>query len=355
MIYFIPSLGALLLLAVSAAAQEAPKSLVSGEILFEVQNDWATHSGDAEARRNDLFANIEAAIKARLTPALSAKSELIFTPVTDPEPGKDRTFGDQGVFVEKLYLEYTREAFALRAGKFGQKFGIAWDAAPGIWGTDFAEGYELAEQIGVAVDATLDAGTAGRHTMTLGTFFADTTVLSESLVTNRHRTRKANGGAGNTEDFSSFSVAVEGGDIKATPGLGYHLAYVTRGSDAAGESNEHGYAAALSYKRNIGAIEIAPLIEYVRQNNQAGVTGTDVRFLTTALALTRGKWNLALSHTARRTEATGAADVDDRIMQASVGYSFDNGIGINAGYRQSRESGTNTDIIGILTSYTYVF
>lgn len=355
MIYYIAPISALLLLAVSAAAQEVPKRPVSGEILFEFQNDWAIHSGDADARRNDLFANIEATVQARLNPALSAKSQLTFTPVTNPAPGRDRAFGDQGVFVEQLYLEYAREAFALRAGKFGQKFGTAWDAAPGIWGTDFAEGYELAEQIGVAVDAIFDAGAAGKHTATLGTFFADTSVLSESLITNRHRTRKASGGAGNTEDFSSFSVALEGGDIKAMPGLGYHLAYTARSSDAAGETDEQGFAATLSYKRSIGATEVAPLIEYVRQNNQAGVVGTDVIYFTTAVALTRGPWNLALSRTARRTEATGTADVDDHVMQASIGYAFANGIGVNAGYRQSRESGADTDIIGVLMSYTYAF
>jgi hypothetical protein len=338
-----------------AHAKATKHGLISGEILFEVQNDWATHSGDAYAQRNDLFTNIEVTVQARLSPALKAKSQLTFTPLTNPEPGKDRTFGDQGLFVEKLYLEYARNAFALRAGKFDQKFGTAWDAVPGIWGTDFAEDYELAEQIGIALDAVFDVGTVGRHTATVGIFFADTTVLSESLITNRHRTRKAGGGAGNTEDFSSFSLALEGSNIMAIPGLGYHLAYVRRGSDAAGESNEHGYAATLTYKHNIGAVEVAPLVEYVRQNNQAGVIGTDVIYFTTAVALTRGQWNLTLSRTARRTDAIGITDADDHIMQASMGYAFAGGIGIKAGYRHSRESGRNTDTIGALLSYTYAF
>ncbi len=83
--------------------------------------------------------------------------------------------------------------------------------------------------------------------------------------------------------------------------------------------------------------------------------GTDVVYFTTAVALTRGPWNLALSRTARRTEATGTADVDDHVMQVSIGYAFANGIGVNAGYRQSRESGADTDIVGILMSYTYAF
>jgi hypothetical protein len=346
---------ALALSAAIATAQDAPKKAISGEVLFELQNDWATHSGDPTAERNDTFTTIEAAIEATLGNGLTAKAGLTFEPVTNAEPGKDRFFGDQGLYADALYLEYVRNAFTVWAGKFGQKLGIAWDVTPGVWGTDFAEDYELAEQIGLAVDYGFGSGDAGKHTVTIGTFFTDTTVLSESVITNRHRTKKTSGGAGNTEDFSSFSVALEGGEFKSLPGLGYHLAYVSRGADAAGESDEQSYAAALTYSFKAGAVEIAPLVEYAHQSDQAGVTGTDANYLTTAVAFIWGKWNLALSRTGRKTEATGSADVDDHVQQVSVGYAFDNGIGLNTGYRQSEESNVYTDIFGFVVDYTVKF
>lgn len=243
----------------------------------------------------------------------------------------------------------------MRGGKFTQTFGIAWDTAPGIWGTDFAEDYELSEQIGIAADAGFGSATAGRHTVTMGTFFADTTVLSESAVANRGRTRRTDGGAGNTENFSSYALALEGSEIAALPGFGYHLAYASRGTGQPGETRETGFAAALSYAAMIDGIDVAPLVEWVRFNDRDGTPGTDVTYLTTGIGLTWGKWNLALSRTAREQEAAGGSDSDDNLAQISAGYAFDNGIGFNIGYRHSKESGRATDTYGFLVDYAVAF
>src|SRR3546814_21075551 len=96
---------------------------------------------------------------------------------------------------------------------------MAWDVAPGIWGTDLAEDYELAEQIGVAGDLRFGGEGVGKHALTLGTFFADTTFLSRSAFTDRGRTRLSDGGAGNPEDFSPFPVALEGTALPTLPAL----------------------------------------------------------------------------------------------------------------------------------------
>jgi hypothetical protein len=328
---------------------------ISGEIKFELHNDWATHSSSADNERNDTFAKIEAMLEARLAPSLALKSQITFDAVTEPEPGKDRFFGDQGAFLEQIYLDYTRDSFAVRGGKFGQKFGIAWDVAPGIWGNQFAEGYELAEQMGLAVDYNFGSPEAGKHVVTAGTYFADTTVLSESVITNRHRTRHAAGGAGNTEGFSNYSLALEGGEIKALPGLVYHLAYISRDTDAAGEKRETGLAGAIQTKFRMGTIEVVPLVEYATFVNRSGVSGTDADFLTTAAQFNYGKWNLALSRTGRSSQASGAAKVDDTLAQVTAGYAFDSGIGVNAGYRTAEESGVTTDTIGVLVDYVVKF
>ncbi|MQA67084.1 MAG: hypothetical protein GEU76_14480 [Alphaproteobacteria bacterium] len=326
-----------------------------GKSCSSFRTTGAIRSDDPANERNDMFLTIEAAIEARLAPPLTLRSQVTFEPVRGAEPGRDRFFGDQGAYIEQLYLEYTRGSFTFRGGKFGQKLGVAWDAAPGIWSTDFAEDYELGEQIGIAADFNFGSEAMGRHVVTVGTFFADTTVLSESAFTNRGRTRRTDGGAGNTEDFSNVSISLEGGDIPALPGASYHLAYTNRDSDAAGETTESGVAGALRYAFKLGAVGVEPLVEYATFVDRDGVPGTDVDYLTTAVRFTCGKWNVALSRTGRRTRTEGALEADDSLAQATLGYAFESGINANAGYRHAEESGITTETLGFLVDYTLAF
>ncbi len=328
---------------------------IRGEMHIELHNDWTAHSDDPDNERNDANTKIETSLEAPITDAFSLKSLLTLETVRDPDPGQDRFFGDEGLYAQELFGEYQKGAFGFRAGKFGQKFGIAWDAAPGIWGTDFAEDYELAEQIGVAADYHFGGKDSGEHTVTLGTFFADTTFLSQSVITGRGRARKSDGGAGNTEDFSSFSLGLEGEKVPVLSGLRYQLAYLHRGVAAPGESAETGYSGTLSVRMSAGAVDITPLVEYVSFQDRAGTPGTDARYLTTSLGFEMGPWNLALSRTARDTEASAGADVDDRLFQVSGGYTFENGLGVNLGWKTTREDGVDSDTYGLLVDYTLKF
>ena len=271
---------------VPALAEEYEQPF-KAEISLEFQSDWAFRSDDKDEERIDSFVTVDGEFSLRLAPGLEIKALLVFEPVLDPGPGEDRFFGDMGIFAETLYGEYERGDFVFRFGKFGQKFGIAWDVAPGIWGGDFAD-YELDEQIGVAAEVRFGGKRSGKHAITAGSFFTDTTVLSDSLFTSRGRVRKSDGGPGNTEDFSSFAVALEGSEIPGLEGLEYHLAYMYRDSDAPGETSESGVAAGMTHKFKTGETEIASLIEWARLNDHEGVPGTDTDFLSAALELTRG-------------------------------------------------------------------
>jgi hypothetical protein len=330
---------------VSAADKKGP---IEAKIAVEIEHDWTTHSDDPDAEVHDTSATFEVGLAARLAEELTLKSLLEFEEVKDPGPGEDRFFKDHGLYAEELFVEFETGLFAFRAGKFGQKFGIAWDAAPGIWGTDFAEDYEIAEQIGVAVDFNFGGKEMGKHVITAGTFFADTTVLSESLFTNRGRTRKSDGGAGNTEDFSSFSIALEGKEIPALPGVMYHLAYLSRHSDAPGETDETGLVAGSSIAFKLGAVEVTPLVEIASLRDAGGAPGVDATYLTTSVAFVHGPWSFALSRTGRNIDESGMPDIDDSLFQASLGYAFENGISVAVGWRRTEEEGIDSDTVGIL-------
>jgi hypothetical protein len=341
------------LIAASQAGAADKKGPLKAEISVEIEHDWTTESDDPDAELHDTYATIETGLELSLGNGFAVKSLLVFEPVLDPGPGEDRFFEDHGLYAEELFGEYDGERFAVRAGKFGQKFGIAWDAAPGVFGTDFAEDYELAEQIGLAFDLRIAPKGAGKHVITAGTFFADTTALSDSIITSRGRTKKSDGGAGNTEDLSSFSIALEGEEIPGLPGVMYHLAYINRDSDLPGETSETGIAAALGFAFKLDKVEIKPLIEIVSLDDLGGAPGIDAVYLTTSVEFVYGPWSFALSRTGRSIEETGLPDVDDSLFQASAGYEFENGIGVNLGWKHTEEAGVESDTVGILLTKSF--
>jgi len=331
--------------AARAADEDKP---FKAAIAVELEHDWTTHSDDPDAELHDTFATVEAGLSLRVARGFTLKSLLVFEPVQDPGPGDDRFFEDHGLYAEELFGEFESGRFAVRAGKFGQKFGIAWDAAPGVWGTDFAEDYELAEQIGVAVDVKFGGKESGNHVITAGTFFADTTALSDSIITSRGRTRKSDGGAGNSEDFSSFSIALEGSKIPALPGVMYHLSYISRDSDAPGETDETGIAAGVSFAFKLGDVEVKPLVELASLRDLGGAPGVDGTYLTTSVEFVHGPWSFAVSRTGRSIEESGVPDIDDSLFQASLGYAFQNGINVSVGWRHTEEEGIDSDTVGLL-------
>jgi hypothetical protein len=262
---------------------------LSGTIAFEVQNDLAFSSDDTSEEFNNLFMKIESALTLALTDAVSINTGLVLEQVQEPPiKGEDRTFADQGLFVEVLTLDYETGPVHLSSGKMGVNFGKAWDATPGVFGTDLAEEYEIAEAISVLGALRHDFGDGRKHTLTAQTFFLDTSGLAESALTRRRKTREGDGGLGNTGDFSSIALALDGGDFPALPGFAYHAAYVHHANDTENADNERRFALGGSYEFKIGDITVQPLAEYILLSDAEGTADQDRTYVTAALGLTMG-------------------------------------------------------------------
>lgn len=340
--------------AADAAAQETAPGYphISGKILVEIQNDGAVSSDDPAARLNDLFNSTEAALALHFNSALSIQSLMVVEPVLDPRPGKDRFFGDHGGFFEELYVQLAFDGLRLFGGKFDAPFGIAWDAAPGIWGVDFAEDYELVERIGGGAEVTLRDMGIGRHTVSAAVFLADRSVLSESILTNRGRTRLSTAGPSNTGDPASFSVALDSQHIPGLAATRFHLGFRHQAPGRGDFGPENGIAVALQHVFKLGETRtLTKIIEGVYLDNADA--GPDHRaYITSGGVLRDGPWNLSASYTRRRTDFRGAGDITDHLFQATGGYSFGNGLTIDAGYRFAEEGGLDTHIIGFLLTAT---
>ncbi len=337
-------------------AEPAKTPRIEGAVPIELEADFDYDSDDAANERNNMFLKAEPEITLHLPAGFSIFAHGVLQQVRAADPGEDRYFKDEALLIEDLYLRYENGPFTLTGGKLNPGFGRAWDVTPGVYGTDTAEDYEIAERIGITAAFGFGDDTWGQHSFTAGTFFLDTTVLAHSFGQTRGTTARSDGGVSNTEDFSSFNLVLEGGGIKALPGLEYHLAYIRQADGIDGETDETGIAGFASYGFDLGGgVRLTPMVELVRFDDSGGTRDTDVDYNTVALSAEWQGWNGVLSYTGRETEAAGEADVRDHFYQVGLGYSFDFGLTADIAWKRGRESAVETDTLGTLFTYTLEF
>ena len=293
----------------TAFAQTGPEPVktypaISGSIPIEVQNDWTFRSDDRANQNNDLYTKIEPEITVAFSPSWSIYAHAVLEPIGSPRQFENRAFEDHGLFIEDLFLEYSDGTFGARAGKLNVGFGIGWDKTPGLYGSDFAEdGYETSERIGLIGSYSFNAADAGTHRLSAGSFFRDTTPLSQSIFRGRGDTRKQDGGVSNTESFRSFIIALDGGGTSKLGKLGYHAAYMHQASGTGDAEDEDSFAVALFTALEIGrSVTFSPMVEYVYQDSPGGVAGQNRAFLTLAGQMDWNGFNLAVAWTGRDTD-----------------------------------------------------
>jgi hypothetical protein len=243
-------------------------------------------------------------------------------------------FQGEGGYLEELNLLYRSDAFTIRLGKVHPNFGTAWDAAPGIYGTEFAEDYELTERLGAAVSYKFETILSGTHELTFNLFTVDTSVLSESVgarpefgleTTSRpDRARRWHGGAGNTGRLDSVALHLDGGDIHPLPGFSYHLGLRRQPRGVDGVADETGYVAAVAWEIKLpNDVTLTPLAEYAHFEKFHGLDQS-ARYVTGAATLGWQAWTLSASTTLRRIDNAdpSATDSRDWLRTASIAYAF---------------------------------
>ncbi len=339
---------------------------VSGELVTELQSEFRSNSDDtAIDNTNRAFARSELAPKIAFTENFYVDGVLVFEPFAQEgadNSGDDIWFDRHGLFAEELKFNFEKDNYAVWAGKFNPGFGTAWDYGRGIWSEDFAEGYEITQKIGLGGSYTYENEKLGNHTLSATSFFADTTALSKGTISGLDKAKLADGGAGNTEDLSSFTVSVDGEKLVGVENLSYHLGYRFLAEQDANRDattdDESGFAAAVNY-----AIDVNPdlgfdvLLEYAGIDNNGGTKDSNYDYYTASvITKIRQNWNVTTSYTKREIDATGSAnDFDDYLFQLSGGYDFKNGLTADVGYRKTDESNQEADILGFMLRYSKEF
>jgi hypothetical protein len=353
-----------------ASAEERNFPALDIDIHAEIQADKIRRSQQSPNRLHDVFTDSEASVTLSFTPSLAVKSLLHLEPVRSPV--RDREFGGHGLYLEEFYLSFETEPLDARAGKYNPGFGITWDRAPGIYGSDFAEDYEITEGIGVGAGATVGSDRLGQHRLGANAFFQDSTPLSNSALTRPRVTdadvsrpgqrHKTDGGIGNTRRLDNFTITLDGDDTFSLGGLGYHLGYLYRSPGVTELSPERGYAAGVNWTIKFTEdLALVPLAEYVFIDRREG-RATDTTYVSVAMELQWEGWRLSAARTGRKlddhaTDGSGpnGGDFRDRLVTASFGYEFDFGVGASVGWKSERAQGVSTRTLGVLLTYDYSF
>ncbi len=331
---------------------------LSGEVVIELQNEWATDSDDPNEERNNLFLRTEVAPTLQFTENFYIDGVAVLEPVLDFDPGEDTEFDEEGIFIEEIKLNYEKGPWTAFAGKFNPGFGIGWDFGRGIWSEDFAEDYEITEKIGFGGSYEIDAQENGTHVITASTFFADTSFLSDSIIQERGDLDEADGGASNTEDFSSFVVSIEGENILNVDGLYYKAAirHLAEGDANTGGDDEQGVALTLGHVVNVtDRVSVDGLVEFVDISNYDGSNDDNQYVYASAVVTIDEVWNVTAGATSRNVDYQTGRDDDDFLFQLSGGYDFQNGLTLEAGWRETEEGNVDTTILGALARYSFEF
>ena len=330
----------------------ARPQLFSAKYSIELESDHTFSSTDPSAEVSDTYATINAEADFNLSDVVSAHADLVLEPVLDPGPFEDRFFRDHGGYLETLHLIVKLGNARLVAGKFNPGFGTAWEETPGIYGTEFAEDYQLTEKIGAQLQYQADAGKLGMLTFGAALYFADTSALSDSIITSRGQLTLADGGAGNTERLESVSVFAQGEELPKLPGLTYHLAVRHQEAGLGDAGDETGLAFGLIHEwGNEDDLQIRLNAEVAAfEHFQGGVH--DALFVTGGVEVSSDGWLGQASFTARTLSGGPAGtNYDDRLFQFSVGRELTDDLTLSAGYKFTDVENTGSHTVGVLLAW----
>ncbi|WP_340109016.1 hypothetical protein [Pikeienuella sp. HZG-20] len=316
---------------------------LTGGVAIELQNDYTFDSDDPTGEINDLYNTTEAALALEISAETSLNATLVFEPIRDPGPNDDRVFEDQGLYAEELYLRHDFGFLTALAGKYDPAFGAAWDAAPGLYGADFAEDYELTERLGAAFEAPF-ALAGGEAVFSVAVFAADRTFLSGSLVHDRGELNKSDGGVSNTSAPESVVVSLAG----ETEGVDYTIAFRRQAKGVGDAADEYGLVAGV--QAPLGEMGVDLLSEVAVFPDFDGTRDRAI-YATLGLAAPLGPVTVSGVYSLRKIEHAPT----DHLATVSAEYEIADGVSIGAGYRYGREGGDDNHTVGALFVYEFGF
>lgn len=326
---------ALLFAPLAAFAQDFSGPELSSELSVELQNDYNFDSDDPLAELNDTFLTIEGAFGLAFGTGSSVNASLTIEPIVGPTG--DRFIDDHGAYIEELYFSQEFRGAEFVLGKFNPAFGFAWDVAPGIYGVDFAEDYEITERLGAGVNVPL---LGGDHVAQFAVFQTDRTILSDSVGFERGQTSIAAGGVSNTNGPRSFVVSLAG----ALGETEYNVGFQHQERGIGDINDQNGVVGGVIH--SISNVELLGELAFFH-----GFEGTssDALYVTAGAAVPVGPVSLSGVFSLRDVEGAPT----DRLFTVSGEFEIFDGVAASIGYRFGDEGGVDTQTFGTKIAYEF--
>ena len=338
----------------------APVPGIEAVLLIEYQSDHVL-SGDNNIDGSQTYSTHELDAAIHFSQLLSLYGTLSYQPVRgflkdfDANLLNDDQFGeDQGIALEELFLELEVQNVSVFGGKFTANFGKAWDETPGVYGTDFAEDYEIIESLGFGAEIEFENTGLGDLTFGVAGFKLDRTGLSRALLQSTEGNRPADGGAGNTSGIESYVVSFDAENIIQNNVLNAHAAYMNRerGVGPNDFEDEEAFVVTLYGAREFYGLNIEWIGEAAFFDNY-NATEDDINYYTFGLDFEfYERYKFAISYTHRDVDNPWDGSHEDRLFQTSIGAEVYRGWEADIGYRytQTTEDEDDAHFLGILIS-----
>ncbi len=336
---------------------QRPDSIFSGEAYFAIQSDIIINPDNDDNKTSITYLTVEITPRLELGNNFFIDGNFIFEPINDVSFNRNQFLKSEGLYVQELKFNYESGKFSAFIGKFNPNFGQAWDLA--ILFADLVEEYELTEKIGFGFGYSLQTNNLGTYNLSFSTFFADTSFLSDSAIKKRERLQKSDGGASNTEDFSSFIISLDGKSVGNINNLSYHIAYtkLANNANAPGGKDQIGVAANIGYAFDyLYFMNTSLLFEYIFMDHIDNGEDRSHYYTFSIINHFDNNWNIGFAYTHRESFIENSnITIDDDFVQISASYDFGNGWVIDFGWKYFSEDKINNNIIGTLVSYSRKF
>jgi len=326
-----------------AQTDDAPSN-VTQEGVVELTFDHA------EGGPNIAAATVEYGLALRVADGWTVRMDAVFEPVVDVSG--DEAFEGEDAYVETLFVSYAGENFTLYGGKIDPVFGLAADQAPGLYGVEVGEAYQLTEQVGVGGDILLPTvpGLEGEHVLTAAVFRADRSVLSGSVGGLRERVRLEDGGLTNTNALESYAVSLDGAFDN---GFGYTLGHRELASDTPGDAKENMTVFGVTYAwPEESGLDLAVMGEIGTSRNADGIDGAHRDFYTAGAQWGLGDW-FVNAIASGWNENAAAGDLDLSKVELSVGREIADGLVLEFGAQNARVAGQSEVMVGARLSFEF--
>jgi hypothetical protein len=345
----------------AGVAVDPVKSYPSWHLVLPIELQWDNtfDADDPAAEASDLYFTIEPDITVGVNDWLTLNVGLVFEPIDDLDPSEDRTFEDHGLFVETAQAIASFGKFTINVGKFSAPFAIAYQYSPGVYGDVLNEEVEVSERWGAGVAYNFTGeGTEQGVILRAAAFTRDTTALSGSLFTNRHRLHRSDGGNGNTDGIENFAVSLDLIQLEALPEFHFHAAYLHQAAGAGDLSDQDAYVLGANWEKKVGENSVYQVVlEWAHSDGALGYGeaqsvdgGSQDDFTIAAGGTWYEKWTAAIGYSARDVEDPVGGDVETGAFHLSVGHYFHEGWLAEVAYLAIEEDGNDSQTMGLKVS-----